>query len=254
MNKKYELTDDTRIVRFKDEDIVLHRIRALRDIVIHQGSKEILIKAGDLGGIVQSEENLSQDGDCWIDDRSLVYEDAVVMDNAFISNTVAYDHAIIRDNARVSECQVYGAKVSIGGHCLVEKSKILDYALVDGDAYIHGSTISGRAKVYGFAKILKRSLITNHGKVFGYATIIDNCVVKDHATVCGDSFILNNSVIAGLSIIKGNSKIIEGSLICGDVSISGNSIIYNQYRLIRDRTDGNTEEYYSVVFPDIYND
>ena len=54
MNQKYEITD---IVH--PQYPWLHRIRALRDV------RED-VHAGDLGGFVQSEENLSQEGQCWI--------------------------------------------------------------------------------------------------------------------------------------------------------------------------------------------
>ena len=52
--KKYEITNIAH-PRYP----WLHRIRALRDV------RED-VHAGDLGGFVQSEENLSQEGQCWI--------------------------------------------------------------------------------------------------------------------------------------------------------------------------------------------
>lgn len=58
--KKYELTD------IKHPTLELHRIRALIDI------PSIGVKAGDLGGYVEGEHNLSQDGDCWIFDDARV--------------------------------------------------------------------------------------------------------------------------------------------------------------------------------------
>ena len=48
MSKKYELTDET----MEWEGHTLHRIKALRDFND--------VKAGDLGGWVESEDNLSQ--------------------------------------------------------------------------------------------------------------------------------------------------------------------------------------------------
>ena len=57
--KRYELTD---IRNGK-----LRRIRALRDIPRYN------VKAGDLGGWVESEKNLSQEGDCWVGGNARVY-------------------------------------------------------------------------------------------------------------------------------------------------------------------------------------
>ncbi|HEY5086833.1 MAG TPA: hypothetical protein VII66_05660 [Gemmatimonadaceae bacterium] len=54
----------------------LYRIRALKDF----GN----VKAGNLGGFVRSERNLSQLGDCWVADDAQVYDDAVISDAAQI--------------------------------------------------------------------------------------------------------------------------------------------------------------------------
>ena len=53
--RKYEITD----IQHPD-NANLHRIKALVDI------PRWGVKAGDLGGYIQSESNLSQDGDCWV--------------------------------------------------------------------------------------------------------------------------------------------------------------------------------------------
>lgn len=66
--KKYKLTDET--IEFKGR--TLYRIEALRNFRD--------VKAGDKGGFVESEENLSQEGDCWIYGDTKVIENAVVAD------------------------------------------------------------------------------------------------------------------------------------------------------------------------------
>lgn len=77
--KKYELTKETKTLA---DDTVLHRIRALRDIPRHG------VKAGDLGGFVEAENNLSQDGnarvhgDAWVDGKARVYGYAEVYGDA----------------------------------------------------------------------------------------------------------------------------------------------------------------------------
>ena len=53
-NKKYELTEEAIVV----DGHKLHRIRALKDFAD--------VKAGDLGGYVESEDNLSHEGNCWV--------------------------------------------------------------------------------------------------------------------------------------------------------------------------------------------
>jgi len=76
--KKYKLTDETKIVN----GTTLRRIEALRDFGI--------VKSGDLGGwfaesdifCVESENNLSQDGNCWVFDNACVFDDARVSGSA----------------------------------------------------------------------------------------------------------------------------------------------------------------------------
>ena len=84
--KKYELTSDTKIVFGH----ILYRIKAL--------SSFGCVSAGDLGGFLESEKNLSQNGDAW------VYGDARVYGNARV-----YGDAEVYGDARVyGNAEVYG--------------------------------------------------------------------------------------------------------------------------------------------------
>ncbi|MDD9334284.1 MAG: hypothetical protein PV354_11755, partial [Bartonella sp.] len=66
ISKKYEFTNETKQVG----DVTLYRIRALRDF----GD----VKAGDLGGFIEKEDNLSHDGNCWVYDKARVFQNARV--------------------------------------------------------------------------------------------------------------------------------------------------------------------------------
>ena len=74
MSKKYEFTDETITIN----SIILHRIKALIDF------DRFGIKAGDLGGCIEVEANLSHDGNAW------VYGDAKVSGNAKIKRSNDY--------------------------------------------------------------------------------------------------------------------------------------------------------------------
>ena len=63
---KYEILQG-HSVRLVPYHITCYRIRALRDIPQQN------VKAGDLGGYVEGEHNLSQDGDAWIRDGICVF-------------------------------------------------------------------------------------------------------------------------------------------------------------------------------------
>ena len=68
--KKFELTTNTKMFLGKK----LFQIKAL----ISFGD----VKAGELGGYIEKEENLSQTGDAWVFDNARVSGDAWVSDNA----------------------------------------------------------------------------------------------------------------------------------------------------------------------------
>ena len=105
---KYEFTDET-IDYFGH---ILHRIRALRDIPRHN------VKAGDLAGFIESEVNLSQEGDCWVGDNAYVFGGARVCINACVCGDAwVYDIAQVSGNAQVSGT-----------------------AWVLGNAWVHGNT------------------------------------------------------------------------------------------------------------------
>lgn len=142
-NDKYEiLTGSEHTLRLAD-GVVLHRIRALRDITITTGSfpKEMLIAAkGDLGGWIATEHNLSSDLGCWVADDAKVYGKARVSDWAQVSG-----------NAVVSQ-----------------KAKISIYASVSGNAKVAGSaTISDRAQVSDNAVVREDAKVSGDARVIG---------------------------------------------------------------------------------------
>ena len=76
---KYEMLYDDKI---EIGSHTLYRIRALKNF----GT----VKAGDIGGYIEKEENLSHEGTCWVYDNARVCEnarvcgDARVCDNAYV--------------------------------------------------------------------------------------------------------------------------------------------------------------------------
>ena len=76
--KKYELTDET----IEVYGTALHRIKALKDF----GN----VKKGEPGGYVESEHNLSQEGDCWVYGNAEVYDNAWVCGNAEVCGNADY--------------------------------------------------------------------------------------------------------------------------------------------------------------------
>lgn len=92
---------------------------------------------GTSGGFIETHDNLSQDGTSWVHGDSVVY-----------------DHAVIRDDA-----QVYGAahdRARVEGRAVVQGAVFGD-AMIRDDAQVFGEVfeqaiVEGRARIYGVAR------------------------------------------------------------------------------------------------------
>ena len=61
------------------------------------------VNKGDLGGYIEKEDNLSQNGNCWVYGNACVYDNAQISDNAWVRNDACvYDDAYVYDNAQIS--------------------------------------------------------------------------------------------------------------------------------------------------------
>ena len=136
--KKYELTTNTKM-RFRRK---LFQIKAL----VSFGD----VTAGDLGGYIEKEENLSHNGDAWISGDAQVYGDALVYGNAQVyGNARVYGDALVYGNA-----QVYGNARVCDDALVCGDARVCDDALVCGDARVSGDALfCGDAQVYGDALV-----------------------------------------------------------------------------------------------------
>lgn len=94
---KYKLTDETKNF---DGVILLHRIECVTPFAD--------VKAGEKGGWIESECNLSQTGNAWVRDNAKVWGDAQILDNAQVrgnaevhGNAQVFGNAKVRGNAKV---------------------------------------------------------------------------------------------------------------------------------------------------------
>lgn len=183
LNQKYEITDIPH-----EQYPFLHRIRALQDI----GEK---VKAGDLGGFVESESNLSVDPE----------DDAWIFDNAICCGTGYVD----QDSRMFGEAIVcHRAYLSHGGEMSAE-------ARAEDDSYIRGAVLCGHARASGNSMILAidgrpRPVLSEHCAVYG--TVRGDIHVMGTAVVISGEEISNDTLDtfvileAGCSIIRDASR------------------------------------------------
>lgn len=153
-DKKYELVPET-VKEFYSKP--MYRIRALKDFSD--------VKKGDLGGYVESEDNLSQTDNCWI------YDDSIVGLGARVIN-----------NAVVKDCST-----------VIVHSEISGNAVIEDNSHIDNSTI-----VSDQSRVIK-SFITNESAVV-YKSVVRNSFVEQSSaiidsTVGPDVHIKNGAVI-----------------------------------------------------------
>ena len=165
MEKKYEL--------IPSDKEGLYRIKALKDFND--------VKNGDIGGYVESENNLSQLGDCWI-----------------------YDNAVICDNARVEDnAQVYG------------NAQVCDNARVRNNA-----KVCGNAKVCDNARVRNNAKVCGNAKVCDNARVRNNAKVCDNAKVCGDAHVYGDTEVSGNAEVSGDARIWGNADVSGNAIIS----------------------------------
>ena len=147
MSNKYILTNERRRIRSRaGREIDLHRIVAAKDfdVYILQARRVYVgekvrtdhkicvkhIKAGDAGGWVESESNLSQEGSAWIDQGAVVFGKSVVKDDAWVG----------------------GEKTAICGEVVVCDDAIVFSDDMDKDKY-HRTDVIGSIWICGRSKI-----------------------------------------------------------------------------------------------------
>jgi bacterial transferase hexapeptide repeat protein len=174
--QKYKLIESTAI---EYEGHKLYRIEALRDFAN--------VKKGDRGGYVETENNLSHEGNCWIYNDAKVYGRARVFEDALIwRNSEVFNHA-----------EVYG------------KAQIWDNAEVHGYSKVYDNAeVTDRAQVFGLAKVFGNATLSNQAEVYaeaqvyGKAQVYGNAMVYGFVKVYGSAAVGNNAEIKGVAEIS----------------------------------------------------
>lgn len=173
MEKKYELTNETITIGL----VTLYRIKALRSF----GN----VRKGDKGGFIESEDNLSHEGDSWVYNEAKVLNKAKVLNNARVCN-----HAIVGSHAEISN-----------------EAIIMGHAFINGFAKIYGYTIiKDYARVGGKVTIGGLSSIRDHAQIYGNAKL-EGCSISGRIIVCDNVTISEGVVLEGIGVFVGNAVI-----------------------------------------------
>lgn len=140
-DKKYKL-DIQDVVELAD-GVKLTRIVALKDII----TPALTVLAGDKGGYVESERNLSQKGNSWISKNSIVRDEAFVCGDAVVGDkSEIWGEAYVTDKATV------------------KGAKLCDNAIVCGECTILNCNLAGSQHI-------------------GSSTFLENCTFGDQKAI-----------------------------------------------------------------------
>lgn len=209
MGPKYEFTNETMTYN----GAVLHRIRRLSD--------------GKLGGWIEEENNLGQDGNCWVDGEAKVYNFGCIRGNAYVSeNAVIHGGCHVADNAKIyGDAEVHSSSVygdaEVYGHAKIcDSAEVYDSAIVSGNA-----KISKDSEIYGCAYVAGNAIVDDESKIYDKARVIDNAQI-DGSYVYGSALIRGNAYLRGGSRVYDNAQIYDIAWIGSSAHVYGNAKIY----------------------------
>ena len=163
--KKYELTKETMCF----DGVTLHRIQALKDF---PG-----VEAGELGGWVESEKNLSQTGNCWIARKAKAYENAEIRNNAGLT----------------------GEAIACGNSTICDNTFVTNEAVISGFTYLHDNVV-----IYG------KSVIDGEAVLHGNVGVIDAKIID--AKIC-DNVVIDSASVIGRVKLSGKAYISNGAIV-----------------------------------------
>lgn len=204
VNSKYAFTGRKKTVNGH----VLHRIRAIRDI----GH----IKAGTIGGYIESTKNLSTGGDCWVGEDAMVYGPVEVLGSAVIKG-----EAIVSGPVKISGFTKISGNVKITG---------TDDNIWHDDRY-YEILIWGSTNITGDCQISGKNIRIQDSSLDGTIIIGDNTHINRQCQVSGNVNLkgakVNNTTISAQSGEKISvvDTQIEHSTITGSQTIEKESLI-----------------------------
>lgn len=172
----------------------LYRVVAARTIKTRFGT----ILQGQRGGLVEGPDNLSQIGECWIDEG-----------------------ASATGKATVSGAARIGGMASVQG-----QASVTDSAYVGGNAAIAGKArVAGYASVTGNAVVMNRAVVTDSATVTDSAMIMDNATISGRAVISGSVRVLNSATVTDHATASDQARINSTTRVGGTASVGGTAVL-----------------------------
>ena len=201
--KKYRLTDETNEIQLggSTEKFKVYRIQALRELTHFKRKNPITIHVGDLGGWVESERNLSHEGESWIADEAVAFMNGRVEDDAYVAGTAAvFGNSFVKNTASVR-----------GDAEIFDRAVISDSGRIWGNGAVGGTaSVSQEGCVHNHGRVMDEAKITGKGKVIQNGSVTGSARISDLATVGGSAHVGGITEIKGRVVINGNADLRAG--------------------------------------------
>ncbi|WBM68843.1 YdcK family protein [Buttiauxella sp. WJP83] len=238
---KYQLTGDARLHDYlidgKKQQVKLWQVMALYDF----GD----VKAGQLGGWIENEDNLSQHGHCWIyGSECVVYGGSNVADDAQIHGSSTLCHqahvsgkSFVEQSLISGECHIFdAARILNGSQVIAVRGLTADedqLLKIYGNATVNASRVVHQAQIFGNA-IVNNAFIEHRAEVFGHAVLEGND--ENNIWICDCARVFDNArIIAG----RGDDQIPTirySSQVYGNALIEGDCVLKHQVNIFDDAT------------------
>ena len=159
--------------------VTLYRIIALYTFKIN----DFHIEKHQIGGYVQSIDNIDMNTLNWVDGKSKIFDSAVIKNGTVtLHNSLVFGNAIVSDSVVANYARVYGNTV-------VESTLVNDLSEIRGNAKVTNSTLYNSTLIFEDAVVSNTELHTG-----------SNIRGKTNVT---DSFLYDTAEISGTAICVG---------------------------------------------------
>ena len=218
--KKYRLLKSSPLLH---KNTYIYKIEALKDFIINGN----FIHKGDIGGYIESEDNLCQNDYSWICKDSIVSGKSKVINNSFVGIGVKACINVVIDNTSIIRIPNKSVDMSFDKTIIIRNNAQLINCDVQGDfIFINDSVKISDSKIYGEQIRIIRNPIINTSTIRDRTLISDNCfiehaqiiksIINDDVEIYNECYIIDSHISESVwldkayistSQIKGNQKI-----------------------------------------------
>ena len=163
---------------------IVKEIRSLIDIPAHG------VKAGDKGGWLAREQNLSHRGICWLDESSIILNSARLDGNALLTASTLSDQSVVNGESTV-KFSFLSDDAIVSGQSHILSSLLQGATAIHGDSVVSDSTLQN-VRLQGKAKIdCQDTTILSEQHLF----VSSSLVAKDVFLEVGSGFIFSQTVL-----------------------------------------------------------